>query len=157
MRIDIDPEVLRYRRTKIVATLGPSSRDREVIEQLVRAGVNVFRLNLSHGTHDEHREVYQRVRAATAVSAPATAVLADLSGPKIRVGILASGSISLRERDQVTVTTRAVEGRPGLIPTQYAALADLPPCGDEAGLSPREKVGLFLDEGSTSRPRSSRP
>ncbi len=64
MRIDIDPEVLRYRRTKIVATLGPSSRDSETIAELVRAGVNVFRLNFSHGSHDEHRETYRRLRAA---------------------------------------------------------------------------------------------
>jgi pyruvate kinase len=124
MRIDIDPEVLLYRRTKIVATLGPSSREPESIEKLVRAGVNVFRLNFSHGTHDEHREIYERVRAITARSAPATAMLADLCGPKIRTGAFASGSISLQEGDQVTVTTRAVEGRPGLIPTQYAELAD---------------------------------
>ncbi|MCP4038457.1 MAG: pyruvate kinase, partial [bacterium] len=52
-----------YRRTRIVATLGPSSRDPEIIEQLLRAGVNVFRLNFSHGTHDEKRETYRRVRA----------------------------------------------------------------------------------------------
>jgi pyruvate kinase len=124
MPIDIDPEVLLYRRTKIVATLGPSSGDPETIAELIRAGVNVFRLNLSHGTHDDHRQVYQRVRAATSRSAPAVAILADLCGPKIRTGIFASGSITLQDGEQVTVTTRDVAGGPGLIPTQYAALAD---------------------------------
>ncbi len=138
MRIDVDPEKLLYRRTRIVATLGPSSRDRQVIEELVRAGVNVFRLNFSHGTHDEHREVYGRVRAATAEAAPATAVLADLSGPKIRAGTFASGSIDLREGARVTVTTRDIEGRPGLIPSQYAALADDVAPGDR----------ILLDDGN---------
>ncbi len=138
MRIDIDPEVLLYRRTKIVATLGPSSRDPETIAELVRAGVNVFRLNFSHGNHDEHRETYRRVRAATAESKPATAVLADLSGPKIRVGTFAGGSIVLRREDEVTVTTRAVEGSPGLIPSQYEALADDVAPGDR----------ILLDDGN---------
>ncbi len=138
MRIDIDHEMLRYRRTKIVATLGPSSRDSETIAELVRAGVNVFRLNFSHGSHEEHCETYRRLRAATAESVPATAVLADLSGPKIRVGSFAGGSIELRRGDEVTVTTRAVEGRPGLIPSQYAALADDVEPGDR----------ILLDDGN---------
>ncbi len=138
MSIDIDPEVLLYRRTKIVATLGPSSRDPEIIEQLVRAGVNVFRLNFSHGTHDEHREIYERVRAIAAATAPATAILGDLSGPKIRTGTFASGSITLRKGEPVTVTTRDVEGRPGLIPTQYAAMADDVGPGDR----------ILLDDGN---------
>ncbi|MDH3524329.1 MAG: pyruvate kinase [Acidobacteriota bacterium] len=138
MRIDVNPEVLLYRRTKIVATLGPSSSDPRVIAELVRAGVDVFRLNFSHGTHDEHREIYERVRAATAEAAPATAVLADLCGPKIRVGSLASGSITLVDGDEVTVTTRAVEGGPGLVPTQYEALADDVRAGDR----------ILLDDGN---------
>ncbi len=138
MRIDIDPEVLIYRRTRIVATLGPSSREPGIIDELVRAGVNVFRLNFSHGTHDEHREIYERVRAATAASVPATAVLADLCGPKIRVGILADGSISLEEGEEITVTTRDIEGCPGLVPTQYAALANDVEPGDR----------ILLDDGN---------
>ncbi len=137
MRIDVEPKVLLYRRTKIVATLGPSSRDPETIEELVRAGVDVFRLNFSHGTHDEHRETYHRVRAATQ-SAPATAVLADLSGPKIRVGTFASGSIPLTAGEAVTVTTRDALGRPGLIPSQYEALADDVSAGDR----------ILLDDGN---------
>ncbi len=138
MRIDIDPEVLLYRRTKIVATLGPSSEDVETITRLVGAGVNVFRLNFSHGSHDDHRRLYERVRAVTADSAPATAILGDLCGPKIRVGTLAGGSIQLAAGEQVTVTTRDVEGGPGLIPTQYAALAEDVRPGDR----------ILLDDGN---------
>ncbi len=136
MRIDVEPEKLLYRRTRIVATLGPSSRDRKIIARLIHAGVNVFRLNFSHGTHDEHRQLFQRVRTAAA-TAPETAILADLSGPKVRVGTFTGGSISLQRGDRVTVTTRDVEGCPGLIPTQYAALA-----GD---VKPGDRI--LLDDG----------
>ncbi|MBW1909752.1 MAG: hypothetical protein JRJ11_09470, partial [Deltaproteobacteria bacterium] len=64
MRIDTDIKLLKYRRTKIVATLGPSSSDSGIIERLITAGVNVFRLNMSHGTHDTHRETYAHIRSA---------------------------------------------------------------------------------------------
>lgn len=138
MRIDIAPKKLLYRRTRIVATLGPSSHDPQTIEQLVRAGVNVFRLNFSHGSHDEHRETYRRVRDATAELAPATAILADLAGPKIRVGRFAGGSITLKRGNRVRVTTRDALGRPGLIPTRYAALADDVEPGDR----------ILLDDGN---------
>jgi pyruvate kinase len=117
------PEPLTRRRTKIVATVGPASRDPAVIEQLIRAGVNVFRLNLSHGSHDEHRENFTRVRAAAATLGEQIAVLADLCGPKIRVGKFAGGAVTLTLGEAVTVTTRDVLGGPGLVPSQYAALA----------------------------------
>ncbi len=114
------PSLLR-RRTKIVATVGPASRAPDVLQRLIKAGVNVFRLNFSHGTHEEHREVFGRIRAAA--GAEPVAVLADLCGPKIRVGRFAGGKITLEPGSQVTVTTRDVEGGPGLIPSRYEALA----------------------------------
>ena len=123
MRIATDFYRLIHRRTKIVATLGPSSGDAATIEKLIAAGVNVFRLNMSHGTHDGHREVYQRVRSIARRLDQPVAVLADLCGPKIRVGAFENGSISLADGDTVTVTTRDVTGKPGLIPSQYRALA----------------------------------
>ena len=115
--------LLRRRRTKIVATVGPASRDSAVLEALVRAGVNVFRLNLSHGDKDEHRANFERVRAAAAAVGEAVAVLADLCGPKIRVGRFDGGCIALDPGQRVTVTTRDVLGGPGVIPSQYTALA----------------------------------
>ncbi len=123
MRIDTDIKLLLYRRTKIVATLGPSSSEAAVIEELIRAGANVFRLNMSHGTHDGHRQVYARVRETAAKLGKPIAVLADLCGPKIRVGAFEGGRIDLRRGEHVTVTTREVTGRPDLIPSQYRALA----------------------------------
>ena len=115
---------LKRRRTRIVATIGPASEDAAVLEELIRAGVDVFRLNLSHGDHDGHRAVYQRIRAAATRCDEPVAILADLCGPKIRVGRFRDGHISLADGQQVTVTTRDVVGEPGLIPSQYASLAD---------------------------------
>ncbi len=123
MRIDTDIKLLLYRRTKIVATLGPSSSEAAAIEDLIRAGANVFRLNMSHGTHDGHRQVYAQVRATAAKLGKPIAVLADLCGPKIRVGAFEGGRIELHRGAQVTVTTREVTGRADLIPSQYRDLA----------------------------------
>ncbi|MFH1985546.1 MAG: pyruvate kinase [Pseudomonadota bacterium] len=138
MRIDTNVKLLIYRRTKIVATLGPSSGDAATIRQLIQAGVNVFRLNMSHGTHEGHRDVYHRVRrAATELEMP-VAVLADLCGPKIRVGAFAGGGVQLEEGAAVTVTTRAVTGTPALIPSQYPAL--------NSDVSPGNRI--LLDDGN---------
>ncbi len=124
MRIDTDIDLLIYRRTKIVATLGPSSNDPEIIEQLITAGVNVFRLNMSHGTHESHHENYQCVRKiANKIDKP-VGIMADLCGPKIRVGTFRDGHIELKKGDSVIVTTRNITGKPGLIPSQYRALSD---------------------------------
>src|ERR1700734_2011277 len=77
-----------FKRTKIVATIGPSSRSPQLLEQLLLAGVNMFRLNFSHGTQDEHGEVYHLVRKLSAHHGRPAALLADLQGPKIQVGML---------------------------------------------------------------------
>jgi len=116
-------EELRTRRTKIVATLGPASTAPPMIARLIRAGVNVFRLNLSHGDHAGHAAACASVRQAAARLGRPVALLADLCGPKIRVGRFAGGGIVLRRNQRVTVTTRQVTGRLGLIPSQYRALA----------------------------------
>ena len=122
MSIDPEVQILKSRRTKIVATLGPASDDEETIHRLIDAGANVFRLNMSHGEHCGHRATFENIRAASARAGRTVAVLADLAGPKIRVGMFAGGSIDLETGARVTVTTRAVEGEPGLIPSQYDAL-----------------------------------
>ena len=89
--------MIRNRRTRIVATLGPASRAPETVEALARAGADVFRLNFSHGSHADHQAAFDAVRAAEfAVDRP-LAVLADLQGPKLRLGRFAEGSISLAE------------------------------------------------------------
>jgi pyruvate kinase len=129
---------LRFRRTKIVATLGPASSGEDTITRLVAAGVNVFRLNMSHGNHGDHRASYDRIRTVAKRTGQEVAVLADLCGPKIRVGLFEGGRISLIDGATVTVTTQQVLGKDGLIVSQYTALADDAMQGDR----------LLLDDGN---------
>ena len=77
------------RHTKIIATVGPSSASREVLDALVSAGVDVFRLNFSHGTHDSHAETFARIREIASNAGRHVGIMQDLSGPKIRTGPLA--------------------------------------------------------------------
>ncbi len=90
------------RRTKIVATIGPASRDPEVLVQMVDAGMDVARLNFSHGTADEHAETADRVRAAANRAGRQVAILQDLPGPKLRIGKLVDGLAELKPGDVVT-------------------------------------------------------
>lgn len=108
-------------KTKIVATVGPASAATEVMTQLVRAGVNVARINMSHGTHDTHSRSIRSVREAAQAAGRPVAIMADLQGPKIRIGDLEE-PVLLRDGHTVTV---APEGRhwTGELPTAYAALA----------------------------------
>jgi pyruvate kinase len=111
------------RRTKIVATIGPASRDPRVLERLVRAGVDVLRLNFSHGTHEEHARVVGTAREIAGRLERPLALLQDLSGPKIRTGPMAGGEIELRDGARLAITTdESVEGTPELISTTYEAL-----------------------------------
>src|SRR5579884_1271899 len=99
------------RRTKIVCTLGPASADEATIDRLIAAGMNVARLNMSHGTREEHAEVLARVRRRAAARKTPVAVLQDLQGPKIRIGRLAgSRPVTLVTGAEVEITTRPVVG-----------------------------------------------
>lgn len=86
-----------YRRTRIVATLGPASSSPEMILSLAQAGVNVFRLNFSHGAHEDHGERHAAIRAAEEKVGHPLAILADLQGPKLRVGVFENGPVILEE------------------------------------------------------------
>jgi pyruvate kinase len=90
------------RRTKIVATIGPASRDREVLVELVRAGMDVARLNFSHGSHEQHAETAEWVREAAGRAGRPVAILQDLPGPKLRIGKLEDGLAELKPGDVVT-------------------------------------------------------
>ena len=123
LQMDLSRVSLKRRRTKIVATIGPSSSSPEVLQRLLAAGVDVVRMNFSHGTHEQHGEAYRNIRAAAATCGHHVAVLADLCGPKIRVGMFEGGAIELVPGETVTVTVRDVLGGKGLIPSQYVSLA----------------------------------
>jgi pyruvate kinase len=122
MPIEFEQPMLKRRRTRIVATVGPASSDPATLEALIRAGVDVFRLNMSHGEHAGHRAACAAIRAAATTCGIEVGVLADLCGPKIRCGVFEDGRIELESGSSVIVTTRDVPGRPGLIPSQYEAL-----------------------------------
>lgn len=117
-------DLLKNRRTKIVATIGPISSDVDSLTKLVKAGVNIFRLNMSHGSHKDHAQAYENIRTVEHQLKVPVAVLADLCGPKIRTGRFPPGGIELIKGSQVVVTMRDVPGAPGLVPSQYSALAD---------------------------------
>ncbi len=110
------------RRTKIVATLGPASDSPEMIEALIRAGMNVARINTSHGTRDDHARVVKNVRAVASRLGVYIPVLLDLSGPKMRIGAMAAGSAMLRAGDSFTLTTREVPGDWHEVSISYPAL-----------------------------------
>jgi pyruvate kinase len=110
------------RRTKIVATLGPVTSSPEMIEALVRAGMNVARVNASHGTADDHARLIGNVRAVSQRTGVYLPVLLDLSGPKMRIGAMAAGAAMLRAGDEFTLTTRAVPGDWREVSINYPAL-----------------------------------
>jgi pyruvate kinase len=123
MAIVTSIDLLINRRTKIVATVGPASSSSQVLEALMKAGVDVFRLNMSHGDQAGHQSSYERIRAtATRLSRP-VAILADLCGPKIRTGRFENGGIDLIEGEEISITMGEGTGRQGVIVSRYEALA----------------------------------
>ncbi|HLR31193.1 MAG TPA: pyruvate kinase [Fodinibius sp.] len=110
------------RRTKIVCTLGPSSNSEEKIDALVRNGMNVARINFSHGTHEQHDDVIQKLRVVADRYEVSLAILADLQGPKIRVGTMKEGGQQVKEQEYIKITTESVEGTSELIPVDYPHL-----------------------------------
>src|SRR3954471_14612784 len=108
------------RRAKIVCTLGPASTTQEMLEKLLAAGMDVARLNFSHGTHEQHREVIDRIRAASLKVRRGVGILLDLQGPKIRTGKLEKGSTQLVEDKEFSITTdESVMGTDDLVSTTY--------------------------------------
>src|SRR6266568_8546466 len=98
-------------RTKIVCTIGPATDSEEKLEQLIKAGMNVARLNFSHGKHEQHALVIERIRKIARRLGSAVAILQDLQGPKIRVGALRDGKpIELIAGSRVVITNRQVDG-----------------------------------------------
>ncbi|HJV66788.1 MAG TPA: pyruvate kinase [Geomonas sp.] len=111
-----------YRRTKIVATVGPACETPERLNALIEAGVDVFRLNFSHGDHAGKAAVIGLIKELSQRHARAVAILADLQGPKIRTGRMQGGALKLTTGSEVIVTTRDVLGEGNLIPTIYQGL-----------------------------------
>jgi len=118
------------RRAKIVATLGPATSSYERILELVESGMDVARLNLSHGSYDEHALVYDHVRHASDESGRGVGILIDLQGPKIRLGRFAGGPVLLTVGQTFTITTEDVPGDAAMASTTYAGLPGDVQAGD---------------------------
>lgn len=114
-------ERISYNKTKIVATVGPASNAKEMLRALAKEGVDVFRLNFSHGTHADHQKVINFVRELNVEMGTHIALLQDLQGPKIRVNEVAEGTI-LQPRSNLTITTRELVGNHEIVSTSYKDL-----------------------------------
>lgn len=120
------------RHTKIVCTIGPSSQSKEKLGQLIEAGMNVARINFSHGTLEQHEKVIQRIRNIAGSKDRVIPILADLQGPKIRVGQMKDDGQMLKKGDDVTITTDGTsKGTSEFIPIDYENLAEDARPGDK--------------------------
>jgi pyruvate kinase len=128
------------RRAKIVCTIGPVTATPEKIRELVQAGMDVARLNFSHGTHAEHARVFSMVREASNEFGRAVGILAGLQGPKIRLGRFAAGPVEWRTGDVVRVTVEDIVGTHDRISTTYPELAK----------DAREGDRLLVDDGKVA-------
>ena len=125
------------KRTKIVATVGPACATDQMLAALIAAGVDVFRINTSHSGEGETRDFFTRIRRVADSAGEPTAVLIDLQGPKIRVGEIQGGSVTLKERERIAITTQPGIGDAQALHTDYAGFAADVEVGDV----------LLLDDG----------
>ncbi|MBF0320645.1 MAG: pyruvate kinase [Nitrospirae bacterium] len=124
--------------TKIVATLGPETSHEKVVEDLIKAGVDVFRLNFSHGSHDDHKERIDLIRRVSAKIGIEVALLQDLCGPKIRTGKMQPNGVTLKEGAKISIVTEDIIGTEERFSCIYALLPN--------DVTPGEKI--LLDDGS---------
>jgi pyruvate kinase len=137
---DYDNEAGRLhagKRTKIVATVGPACDSYEQLLALVKAGVNVFRLNFSHGTHEDKARIIEYIRKMNKVEPYNISILADLQGPKLRVGEIENGALQIDEGDELTFTNEKLVGTKEKIFVSYPNL--------HADVKPNEKI--LIDDG----------
>ena len=118
------------KRAKIVATVGPASRSKEMLIQLAKAGVNVFRLNFSHGEHAGHAEVIQRIREVNQELGMHISILQDLQGPKIRVETVENGEVFIEPGEEIIITNESCEGTAQRVSTSYQDLPNDVNVGD---------------------------
>jgi pyruvate kinase len=115
---------LLFNKTKIVATVGPASSGREMLRQLIIHGVDVFRLNFSHGAHEAHQEVLENIRSLNDELGAHVCILQDLQGPKIRVGEVEKGAVMLEEGETFIITTEEMVGTAQMVSTTYKPLPE---------------------------------
>jgi pyruvate kinase len=128
---------LPVNKTKIICTIGPASASQEIIEQMIRAGMNVARLNFSHGDFASHAKIIENVRSASRATGQRVAIMGDLPGPKIRIGILAQENIKLTPGDSLTLTTEQIVGDSKRVSINFDCLPQVVKTGNT----------LFLNDG----------
>jgi pyruvate kinase len=124
-------------KTKIVCTIGPASQSREVMERMIMAGMNIARLNFSHGDFDAHGKVIENLRAASQSTGKRLAIMADLSGPKMRIGRLREEPVELSPGDPFVLTSDEIDGDRGRVSVSFKQLPQAVKPGD----------ALFLNDG----------
>ncbi len=124
-----------HRHTKIIATLGPAVASREKVLELVEAGIDVARLNFSHGDHELHRSFAEWVRGASRESGRTVALMQDIQGPKLRVGEFSDGAVELEQGSEVLLVAGGGKAGQGVIPVGYAPLLDDVRVGDRVQLA----------------------
>ena len=120
-----------FNRTKIVATVGPASNSKEMLHELIKSGVDVFRLNFSHGTHEDHAKVIQYIREINAENGTTIPVLQDLQGPKIRIGQVENNGVEIENGQELIITTEEMVGTSEKVSTTYTSLATDVNIGDQ--------------------------
>ena len=115
---------LHFRRTRIVATIGPASSSPEMLQAMIEAGVDIARINFSHGNPADHVKLMQRIHSSARKYNRTVSILGDLCGPKIRVGDFHDGSAVLKDGSKVIITSKAILGSPLLIPSQYERIVE---------------------------------
>lgn len=124
-------------KTKIVCTIGPASDSQQVLEKMILAGMNVVRLNFSHGDFSSHQETIQKIRAASQSTGRRVAIMADLPGPKMRIGQFVEEPIELKTDDALTLTTEDIVGDKDRVAVSFARLPQ--------AVKPKDR--LFLNDG----------
>jgi pyruvate kinase len=124
-------------KTKLVCTIGPASDSPQILEKMIAVGMNVARLNFSHGDFQSHRETIQKIRAASEAVGQRVAIMADLPGPKMRIGEIAEEPIQLKPEDKFTLTTEDVVGDSRRVTVSFSRLTKAVKPGDR----------LFLNDG----------
>ncbi|MDH5767002.1 MAG: pyruvate kinase [Gammaproteobacteria bacterium] len=135
----------QWRKTKIIATLGPGSNSRQIIREMIEAGVNVFRLNMSHGNHQSHASSVELIKSESEKLDVIVAILVDLSGPKIRVGLFHGGEALLEPGKDVIITCEKYKGDQTRFCSQYEGLYVDVKSGDRIFIDDG-KIGLIVDK-----------
>ena len=112
------------RKTKIICTIGPASETEAVFTEMCKAGLNVARLNFSHGTHEDHQEKIDMIKRVREKLNMPIAIMLDTKGPEYRIGTFRNGKITLKDGDTFTFTTDEIEGDESIVSVSYKGLAD---------------------------------